>query len=47
MSAELVPSEIKQSSQIRVFQDFAISLVAFHVPTSGLTGLLLQIILAI
>jgi hypothetical protein len=40
MVIKLVPLENKQSSQIGILEELAISLVAFLVPTSDLTGLI-------
>ena len=40
MVMKLVPLENKQSSQIGILEELAISLVAFLVPTSNLTGLI-------
>jgi hypothetical protein len=40
MVIKLVPFENKQSSQIGILEELAISLVAFLVPTSDLTGLI-------
>ena len=39
MVIKLVPSENKQSSQIGILEELAISLVAFLIPASSLTGL--------
>jgi hypothetical protein len=40
MVIEIVPLEIKQSLQIGIPEEFAISFVAFLVPTSGLAVLI-------
>ncbi len=40
MVIKLVPFENKQPSQIGIFEELAISLVAFLVPTSDLTSLI-------
>lgn len=40
MVIKLVPFENKQSLQIRILEELAISLVAFLVPASSLTGLI-------
>jgi hypothetical protein len=40
MVIKLVPLENKQSSQIGILEELAISLVAFLVPTNDLTGLI-------
>lgn len=39
MVVKLVPIENKQSSQIGILEELAISLMAFLVPASSLTGL--------
>lgn len=44
MVIKFVPSEDEQSLQVRILEELAISLVAFHVPASYLTGLITLIL---
>ena len=44
MVIKFVPFENEQSLQIGILEELAISLVAFHVPASYLTGLIILIL---